>query len=82
MMMKAISDGYGLETAIEKAVNAGADILLFANNTYTFEPDIAEKAFKTLKSLVAAGRITPSRIDTSWRRIMALKSRLAKTWDK
>ncbi len=82
MMMKAISDGYGLETAIEKAVNAGADILLFANNTYTFEPDIAEKAFKTLKSLVAAGRITPARIDTSWRRIMALKSRLAKTWDK
>lgn len=82
MMMKAITDHYGLETAIEKAVNAGADILLFGNNAFTFDPDIARKAFGTLKSLVTAGRISPERIDISWRRIQALKSRLPKTWNK
>ncbi|MFZ1729038.1 MAG: glycoside hydrolase family 3 N-terminal domain-containing protein [Bacteroidota bacterium] len=82
MMMKAISEQYGLETAIEKAVNAGADILLFANNTYTFEPDIAQKAFTIMKSLVAGGRISAARIDASWKRIMALKERMQKTWDK
>jgi beta-N-acetylhexosaminidase len=82
MMMKAISERYGLETAIEKAVNAGADILLFANNTYTFDPDIAQKSFDILKSLVASGRISTTRIDTSWMRIQALKERLQQTWDK
>ncbi|MBE0645354.1 MAG: glycoside hydrolase family 3 [Bacteroidetes bacterium] len=82
LMMKAITDKYGLETAIEKAVNAGADILLFANNTFTFDPDIAQKAFTTLKSLVASGRITPARIEASWQRIMNLKGRMTKTWDK
>ncbi len=82
MMMKAISEQYGLETAIEKAVNAGADILLFANNTYTFDPAIAEKSFDILKELVRSGKITAERIDASWSRISALKERMKKTWDK
>jgi beta-N-acetylhexosaminidase len=33
MQMKAISDYYGLETAIYRAIDAGVDILLFANNS-------------------------------------------------
>lgn len=82
MMMKAISEEYGLETAIEKAVNAGADILLFANNTYTFDTDIAQKSFDVLQSLVRSGRISAARIDLSWRRIRTLKERMQKTWDK
>ncbi len=82
MMMKAITDQYGLETAIEKSVNAGADILLFGNNSYTFDPDIVRKSFTTLRSLVESGRISMERIDESWRRIQLLKVRLARTWDK
>ena len=82
MMMKAISDHFGLETAIEKAVHAGADILLFGNNSYKYDPEIMQKAFDTLKSLVTSGRISAGRIDESYRRISAMKSRLRKTWDK
>lgn len=82
MMMKAISDQYGLETAIEKAANAGADILLFGNNSYTFDPEIAQKAFTILKSLVVSGRVSTARIDEAWGRIQALKARMHKTWDK
>ena len=82
LMMKAISDHYGLETAIERAVLAGADILLFANNGYRFEKDIMRRAYDTLRRLVIDGRIPRSRIEESWRRIKALKARLPKTWDK
>jgi beta-N-acetylhexosaminidase len=82
MMMKAITDHYGLETAIENAVLAGADILLFANNSFKFDPDIMQRAFDTLKGLVMKGTIGMERIDESWRRISALKARLPKAWDK
>lgn len=76
MMMKAITDHYGLETAIEKAVLAGADILLFANNSYTFEADILRRAHATLRTLVESGRIPRARIEESSRRVAALKARL------
>jgi len=77
MMMKAIADHYGLETAIKQAVLAGVDILLFANNTYSYDPDIAKKTFTTLKALVENGDISPERIDRSYQRIMTLKNKLA-----
>ncbi len=73
MMMKAIADHYGLEQAIKNAVNAGVDILLFANNTYTFDPAMPEKAFSILKRLVEKGEIPMARIEKSYGRIMKLK---------
>ncbi|MBR9977543.1 MAG: glycoside hydrolase family 3 protein [Bacteroidetes bacterium] len=81
MMMKAITDHYGLETAIEKAVLAGADILLFANNSFTYDEEISRRAYDTLLSLVRNGRISPERINRSWMRIRALKERLARMSD-
>jgi beta-glucosidase-like glycosyl hydrolase len=36
-------------------------------------PDIAERAFSTLKMLVTTGRISEARIDQSYERIMQLK---------
>lgn len=78
MMMKAITDHYGLETAIEKAVLAGADILLFANNSFTYDAEITRRAYDTLLALVRNGRISQERIDRSWMRIRALKERLAR----
>ena len=77
LMMKAITDHYGLESAIERAVLAGADILLFANNSYSFEPDILRRAHATLRTLVLSGRISRTRIDQSWRRILGLKNRIS-----
>jgi beta-N-acetylhexosaminidase len=79
MMMKAISDHYGLETAIRQAVNAGVDILLFANNGFEFIPDIAVQAHATLKSLVQRGDIPLERIEEAWQRISALKAGLEKS---
>lgn len=76
MMMRAITDHYGLETAIKQAVNAGVDILMFANNTYTYDPDIARKAFTTLKNLVVNGDIPRARINEAYDRILALKKHL------
>ena len=43
MQMKAISDAYGLERVLFLAVDAGVDILLFANNL-EYDPEIARKA--------------------------------------
>lgn len=73
MQMKAVADFYGLEQAIELGINAGIDILTFGNNTHQYEPDIAERAFKTIKMLVETGRISEARIDESYQRIMTLK---------
>lgn len=76
MMMKAIADRYGMETAIKQAVNAGVDILLFANNTYTFDEHISKNAFTTLKNLVLSGEIPMARVEQSYMRIMKLKGQL------
>ncbi|MCG8346088.1 MAG: glycoside hydrolase family 3 protein [Chlorobiales bacterium] len=72
MQMKAVADHYSLETAIPLAIEAGVDILLFANNS-TYDADIAEKAVTIIRSLVDKGTVSPARIDSSYRRIMALK---------
>jgi len=76
MMMRAITDHYGLETAIKQAVNAGVDILLFANNSYEYVMDIAPRAHATLKALVERGEISQARIDEAWGRIRKLKQQL------
>jgi beta-N-acetylhexosaminidase len=75
MQMKAIVNFYGLEQAIELAVNAGVDILTFGNNARPYEPDIAERAFRTLKSLVERGRIPVARINEAYARIVDTKTR-------
>ncbi|MCZ7554810.1 MAG: glycoside hydrolase family 3 protein [Bacteroidia bacterium] len=76
MNMKAISDHYGLETAVRQAVNAGVDILLFGNNGYEFVPDLPSRAHAALKALVLKGDIPRERIEQSYARIMELKKRL------
>ena len=75
MNMAAITDHFGLEQAIELAINAGIDILIFANNL-TYNEQIAVEAVNIIKSLVANGKISESRINESYYRIMKLKTRL------
>lgn len=77
MQMKAITDHYGLESAIEKALNAGVDLLVFGNNSI-FEPEIAERAIQTIKKLLRERKITSSRIEEANRRILAFKERLSR----
>lgn len=75
MNMGAISQHFGLETAIEKGINAGLDILLFANNI-SYDPEIAVKAKNIILKLIKEGKIAESRIDESYNRIMSLKRQL------
>ncbi|MGE5138242.1 MAG: glycoside hydrolase family 3 protein [Rudaea sp.] len=77
MQMGAISQYYGLETAVEKAINAGVDILAVANNQpFQYDPAAAERVIAIIEKLVAGGRITRDRIDQSYGRIMRMKGRL------
>ncbi|MEE8349402.1 MAG: glycoside hydrolase family 3 N-terminal domain-containing protein [Acidobacteriota bacterium] len=75
MQMGAIVQNYTLEKGIERAVEAGVDILLFANNS-SYDPKIAEKAFNILRRLVDQGVVSRGRIEESFQRISRLKEKL------
>jgi beta-N-acetylhexosaminidase len=72
MQMKAISDEYGLQTAIEQSLNAGIDILVFANNL-VYEEDIARKAIQIIQKGIAQGRISETKVDSALARVGRLK---------
>lgn len=74
MQMGAIADHYGLETAIEKAILAGVDILVFGNNL-NYDPEITQKALEIIQTAVRSGKISEERIRQSFDRIQWLKSR-------
>ena len=75
LQMGAIRNEYGLETAIHKSLEAGVDILAFANNS-VYKADIAERALKIIENLIRKGQIKKSRIDVSYKRIRKLKGKL------
>jgi beta-N-acetylhexosaminidase len=74
--MAAVAANYSLETALEKAVNAGVDILCFSNNGAVFDPSIAERSIDIIYDLIRTGIVVPERIEESYRRIMAVKALL------
>jgi beta-N-acetylhexosaminidase len=74
LQMKAISDNYSLDAAVRLAIEAGNDILLFGNNTGSYDENIASKAADSVERLVRTGAIPSERIDISFRRIMKLKT--------
>ncbi|NDV21530.1 glycoside hydrolase family 3 protein [Desulfovibrio sp. JC022] len=78
MQMKAVSGEYGFKEGVYRAVQAGADVLLFGNNLI-YEPGLGTKAVSTLKQLVREGKITERRIKQSYERIMRLKRKLAES---
>jgi len=73
--MEAIADQYGFDTALERALNAGVDVLLIANNT-DYDPEIIPAAVQCLVHLVESGRVSEARIDEAYERVQRLKSRL------
>ena len=74
LQMKAIASHYSLEETVLLAVQAGADLLVFGNNTGRHDPDIAAKAHAVLMAHVHAGRISSERIRESWLRIQKVKA--------
>jgi len=75
MQMKAISANFGLKEAIVRAVEAGVDLLTFANNS-VFDPAAAGTAVGILKESVADGTIPAERIKRSYDRILRFKKRI------
>jgi len=73
MQMKAISDYYGFEDAIIKAINAGCDLLLFSNNASEFDERIAYKIKDIIFQAIKDGKISKERIIESSNRIYSLK---------
>jgi beta-N-acetylhexosaminidase len=76
MQMGAIRQAYGDPDAVRLALLAGVDMLTIANQQ-VFEAQIVERTIEIVLGLVADGRLDEARIDESWRRIDALKARLA-----
>jgi beta-N-acetylhexosaminidase len=75
LQMNAITQSFGEAEAAILAVKAGVDILLYANNA-VYDDQIAQRILGHLRGALAQGRLTRSRIETSYRRILALKTRL------
>ncbi|WP_319582081.1 beta-N-acetylhexosaminidase [uncultured Pseudodesulfovibrio sp.] len=75
MDMGAIADEFGRREAVRRAIEAGADILLFGNNL-AYDEHIVEKVHAVIRSLVDDGTISPARIEQSYERIMRLKASL------
>jgi beta-glucosidase-like glycosyl hydrolase len=70
--MDAIDTLYTTEEATILAIEAGADIILFAA-----EPGRAVSALSSLKYAVESGRISPERIEESYLRVKNLKEGIA-----
>jgi beta-N-acetylhexosaminidase len=73
--MGAIRDHYSFEQTIIKAVRAGVDVLLFSN-TAQYRPELGIEIRDILVSEAESDPEFAKRIDQSYERILALKSRI------
>lgn len=77
MQMQAISDNYGFENAIMMAINAGVDVLVFANTLPAKEKLVtATQVHAVIRKLVKKKKISKARINEAYTRIMNLKTKL------
>jgi beta-N-acetylhexosaminidase len=74
MQMEAITNYYGIEEAIIKAINSGGDIVLFSNNSpLGFDEELPYKVQGIIYQAVKNGKIPEERIIESSNRIYNLK---------
>ena len=67
----AIRQAFGLKDAIGLALNAGNDLLLFANQ-HDYDPKLATTVITMIEGLVADGTVAGSRIDEAVARVSGL----------
>src|SRR5262245_21347707 len=75
MEMGAVRD-YSLDERVVKAVNAGTDLLVFSNVTLR-DPELGTKLHAIIADAVRDDRISRSRIEKAYGKIMLLKRRIA-----
>ncbi len=76
MQMQAITKHYGLEEAVYRAIDAGVDMMIFSNNIQGSENRTLDTVHGLITEMIADGRISEERINTSYQRIIALKKTL------
>jgi beta-N-acetylhexosaminidase len=76
LRMRAISDLYKPQDAIQRAIAAGVDILAISNNIPGKRMISASQAFDIIRGLVDADAVSADRIDQSFHRIMRLKQKI------
>jgi beta-N-acetylhexosaminidase len=69
----AITSRFNQADTVARALGAGNDLLVFANQA-TYVPDLAARLIDRIAALVAAGRVTEARIDASIARLDRLAS--------
>ncbi len=76
MQMRAVSERFGFEDAVKKAIFAGTDILIFANDK---NPDlhIPDKAISILAKAAKTNAILRARIRDAHQRVLRLKRKLS-----
>jgi beta-N-acetylhexosaminidase len=74
MHMKAISAEYGLEESIEKAINAGVDVLMFSGNISGIGASTARGLVDIVLKLIRDGKVSEKSINESYERIMKMKN--------
>jgi beta-N-acetylhexosaminidase len=78
MTMGAISDNYSFNQAVELAINAGVDILLYKTNLISNGSEnvsLCDSVINLVVKDVAAGEIPESRIEDAYNHIMNLKEK-------
>jgi beta-N-acetylhexosaminidase len=75
LRMGAIEQHYGLDSAAVRALRAGVDVLLVADDRLPGGRSAAEVAVTAIRSALAAGRLDPARVEMSIVRVRALAAR-------
>jgi beta-N-acetylhexosaminidase len=77
LYMQAIRNNYSIPTALELAINAGADLICVGNNISTgFEADRPFKLVEMIVNSVKEGRISWERMQQSHDRLKRLQEKL------
>lgn len=80
MLMGAIVNNYSFDQAIELAVNAGTDILLYRTNERN-GLSLVRQVIDIIEQKVNAGAISPDRIDDAYAKVFAIKQGIAALHD-
>ncbi|WP_136798750.1 glycoside hydrolase family 3 protein [Desulfosediminicola ganghwensis] len=72
MQMQAITDHYGLEECVIRALNSGVDLLVFGNNM-VYDPDITEHVITIILKALHNGSLEEAQLEAAWQRVQRLR---------
>ena len=71
MQAAAIIDAFGADEAVLLALEAGNDLLLFANQQ-VYDPGVVKRVVGVVADAVASGRLTRDQVEASWTRVQRM----------